>query len=84
MEEMPPRVVVGRRRGDLLSTTYGTPEGEMDMAGKSEELKGRVKEAAGALTGDEKLKREGQLDQASGQIKQAAEKMVDAVKAAVK
>jgi uncharacterized protein YjbJ (UPF0337 family) len=54
------------------------------MAGKTEELKGRVKEAAGVLTGDEKLKKEGQLDQAAGQVKQAAEKMVDAVKAAVK
>jgi uncharacterized protein YjbJ (UPF0337 family) len=54
------------------------------MSGKTEELTGRVKEAAGALTGDEALKKEGQLDQASGQIKQAADKMVDAVKAAVK
>jgi uncharacterized protein YjbJ (UPF0337 family) len=54
------------------------------MSGKTEELTGRVKEAAGALTGNEHLKKEGQLDQASGQIKQAADKMVDAVKAAVK
>jgi uncharacterized protein YjbJ (UPF0337 family) len=54
------------------------------MAGKTEELKGRVKEAAGALTGDEKLKRQGQLDQAAGQIKQSADKMVEAVKIAVK
>jgi uncharacterized protein YjbJ (UPF0337 family) len=54
------------------------------MSGKTEELTGRVKEAAGALTGDENLKKEGQLDQASGQIKQAADKMVNAVKAAVK
>ncbi|MFI5184171.1 MAG: CsbD family protein, partial [Vicinamibacteria bacterium] len=50
------------------------PRGDFEMAGKTEELKGRVKEAAGVLTGDESLKKEGQLDQASGQIKQAAEK----------
>ena len=39
-------------------------------SGKSDELKGRVKEAAGALTGDKKLKREGKTDQAVGKIKQ--------------
>ena len=52
--------------------------------GKTDELKGRVKEAAGALTGDAKLKREGQLDQTVGKVKQAAEKMIDKVKDAVK
>jgi uncharacterized protein YjbJ (UPF0337 family) len=52
--------------------------------GKTDELKGRVKEAAGALTGDEKLKEEGQLDQAVGKIKQTADKAIDRVKNAVK
>jgi uncharacterized protein YjbJ (UPF0337 family) len=52
-------------------------------SGKSDELKGRVKEAAGALTGDDELKREGQVDQAAGKIKQAVEKVVDKVKDAV-
>ena len=52
--------------------------------GKTDELKGRVKEAAGALTGDAKLKREGQVDQTVGKVKQAAEKAIDKVKDAVK
>ena len=52
--------------------------------GKTDELKGRVKEAAGALTGDAKLKREGQVDQAVGKIKQTTDKIIDKVKAAVK
>jgi len=52
--------------------------------GKADELKGRVKEAAGALTGDAKLKREGQLDQAVGKVKQTADKMIDKVKDAVR
>ena len=51
--------------------------------GKSDELKGRVKEAAGALTGDDELKREGQVDQVAGKIKQAVEKVVDKVNDAV-
>jgi uncharacterized protein YjbJ (UPF0337 family) len=49
-------------------------------SGKSDELKGRVKEAAGALTGDQKLKREGKVDEAAGKIKQKASKVIDKVK----
>lgn len=51
--------------------------------GKVQELKGRVKEAAGALTGDAKLKREGKVDQAVGKVKQKTEKVIDKVKEAV-
>ena len=50
------------------------------MAGKSDEVKGRVKEAAGAITGDDKLRREGKIDQAAGKAKQAVEKIVDKAK----
>jgi uncharacterized protein YjbJ (UPF0337 family) len=57
----------------------------MTMAsGKSDEVKGRVKEAAGALTGDKKLKREGKADQAAGKIKQGVEKVIDKAKDALK
>jgi uncharacterized protein YjbJ (UPF0337 family) len=52
-------------------------------SGKVEELKGRVKEAAGALTGDKTLKREGQADQAVGKVKQKVEKVIDTVKDAI-
>jgi uncharacterized protein YjbJ (UPF0337 family) len=50
------------------------------MAGKADELKGRVKEAAGAITDDNHLRREGKLDQAAGKAKQAVEKAADKVK----
>jgi uncharacterized protein YjbJ (UPF0337 family) len=52
-------------------------------SGKTDELKGRVKEAAGALTGDKKLTREGRADQAVGKVKQSVEKVIDKVKHAV-
>ena len=42
-------------------------------SGKSDEVKGRVKEAAGVLTGDKKLERDGKADQAAGKLKQAVE-----------
>jgi uncharacterized protein YjbJ (UPF0337 family) len=57
--------------------------GSIMASGKSDELKGRVKEAAGALTGDAKLKRKGRADQAVGKIKQKVEKVVDRVKDAL-
>ena len=49
------------------------------MAGKMDELKGRAKEAAGAITDNDKLRREGEADQAVGKVKQAVEKVVDKV-----
>jgi len=52
-------------------------------SGKVDELKGRVKEAAGTLTADKDLKREGQVDQIAGQIKQKVEKVVDKVRSKV-
>ena len=54
------------------------------MAGKAEEIKGRVKEAAGALADNDKLRREGKIDQAAGKVKNAAEKVVEKVKDSVK
>ena len=54
------------------------------MSGKTDEVKGRIKEAAGALTDNEKLREEGKTDQAVGKIKQVAEKAIDKAKTAVK
>jgi uncharacterized protein YjbJ (UPF0337 family) len=53
------------------------------MAGKMDQAKGRVKEAAGALTGNERLKQEGKVDQAAGKAKGAVGKAVDTVKQAL-
>ena len=39
------------------------------MSGQTDELKGRAKEAAGALTDDDDLRREGKTDQAAGAAK---------------
>ena len=53
------------------------------MDGAIDKVKGRVKEAAGVLTDDKSLKREGKLDQLAGDIKDAVETAVDTVKEAV-
>ena len=48
-----------------------------------DDAKGRLKEAAGDLTGDDDLQREGKVDQATGAVKDGVEKVSDAVKGAV-
>jgi uncharacterized protein YjbJ (UPF0337 family) len=50
------------------------------MSGKTDVAKGRIKEAAGALTGNDRLRAEGKADQAVGKVKQAVTKVVDKVK----
>jgi uncharacterized protein YjbJ (UPF0337 family) len=44
---------------------------DLKRDGKTDEMKGRAKEAAGAVSGDGDLKREGQADQTEGKTKQA-------------
>ena len=56
----------------------------MTSSGKTDQVKGRVKEAAGVLTGDKKLEREGKLDRAAGNVKEKAGQVVDKVKKALK
>ena len=50
------------------------------MSGTADKAKGRIKEAAGALTGDRKLKNEGKIDQAVSNVKDATDRVADKVK----
>jgi uncharacterized protein YjbJ (UPF0337 family) len=47
---------------------------------KFDDMKGRVKEAAGDLTNDDGLKREGKVDQATAKVKDAVGDAADKVK----
>lgn len=49
------------------------------MSGKTDIAKGRVKEAAGVMTGNKKLREKGKTDQAIGRVKQSSEKAVDKI-----
>jgi len=53
------------------------------MSGKTDQIKGRIKEAAGVLTDNDSLKRKGKLDQVLGKVKETAEKAVDKMKDAL-
>jgi uncharacterized protein YjbJ (UPF0337 family) len=45
---------------------------------REEDVRGKVKEAAGKLTDDDALERQGKNDQAKGDIKKAGDKVKDA------
>jgi uncharacterized protein YjbJ (UPF0337 family) len=51
-----------------------------DMPNNKDETKGRVKEAAGNLTGDDDMKNEGKVDKAVGGVKDAVDSAADKVK----
>jgi uncharacterized protein YjbJ (UPF0337 family) len=53
------------------------------MPKNMDEIKGRTKRAAGELTDDDRLKREGSVDKASGKAKNAIDKAAEKVKGAV-
>jgi uncharacterized protein YjbJ (UPF0337 family) len=47
---------------------------------KAQEVKGHMKDAAGRVTKDRSLQAEGKRDKTAGNLKQAGEKLKDAVK----
>jgi uncharacterized protein YjbJ (UPF0337 family) len=50
------------------------------MDSNTDDIKGRVKEAAGDLTDNDDLKREGKSDRAAGKAKDAIDKVEDKAK----
>ncbi len=50
------------------------------MVDNVDDLKGRAKEAAGDLTDDEDLQREGKVDQGKGKVKDAVDNVADKFK----
>jgi uncharacterized protein YjbJ (UPF0337 family) len=49
------------------------------MGEKMDKAKGHVKESVGDLTDNERMEREGKLDQASGEVKGRAEDVKDSI-----
>ncbi|MDQ4070726.1 MAG: CsbD family protein [Actinomycetota bacterium] len=50
------------------------------MVDNLDDLKGRTKEAAGDLTDDEDLQREGKVDQGKGKVKDVVDNVADKFK----
>jgi uncharacterized protein YjbJ (UPF0337 family) len=56
----------------------------MGTSGKTDEAKGRAKEAAGSLIDDKDLKRKGKAEKTAGKAKQKSDKAIDKAKDAMK
>jgi uncharacterized protein YjbJ (UPF0337 family) len=54
------------------------------MGSTTDKIKGRVKEAVGVITDNDRLKKEGRTDQAVGEVKETVEKVHDKVNRVVK
>jgi uncharacterized protein YjbJ (UPF0337 family) len=71
-------------QNNLSTNELANPNEEVVVMSNADEAKGRLKEAAGDLTDDKDLKREGKIDRATGATKrkvdEAAEKVKDTVK----
>jgi uncharacterized protein YjbJ (UPF0337 family) len=50
------------------------------MSGTTDQIKGRAKEAVGAVTDNRRLKDEGRKDQAVGKLKKAVERVINKAK----
>jgi uncharacterized protein YjbJ (UPF0337 family) len=75
------------RQAIRVYLAHNATEGRFQMGssdGAVDKAKGRVKEAAGALTDDDELRKEGKLDQAVGKVKDAAGRVADKVRDAIK
>ena len=53
------------------------------MSGEKDKVTGRLKQAAGDLTGDDDLKEEGRRDEAAGKVKDGIDKAKDKLTSAV-
>ena len=80
------RAVLGPRRGGTQDEPLreAKPKDMLMTDGKADENKGRLKEAAGALTDDQSLKNEGKVDKASGKTKGAVGRAADKAKKALR
>jgi uncharacterized protein YjbJ (UPF0337 family) len=66
--------------GNELPTTEEADMGLMDkFRNKGEAMKGNAKHKIGNATGNEQLQAEGKVDSAKGNLKQAGEKVKDAL-----
>jgi len=55
-----------------------------DDVRNKDEAKGRLKEAAGSLTGDDDLKREGKVDRTTGKAKEGLDRAAEKAREALK
>lgn len=70
-------------RVPVVSAVHGRLREKRTAMGTMDEIKGRVKEAAGALTGNKDLQRDGKADSAAGKVKDVVDSARDKASDAV-
>ena len=78
-EEPPLRIGVERGGDAPVGGKIRSIERNKNMSGKTDIVKGRFEEAAGALTNNAQLRNKGQTDQAVGQFKEAVKEVADKI-----
>jgi uncharacterized protein YjbJ (UPF0337 family) len=72
---------IRRSSESVVSSDLSTHQPRENKMGEIiDKVKGKIKQAAGSLTGDKKLEQEGQVDSAKGKVKGAVEDVKHAVK----
>ena len=70
-----------RTTADNRSTSTQRDSAQHDkLEGRAQAAGGRLKESAGALTGDERMKAEGERDQMAGQVRRKKGTLKDRIK----
>jgi len=79
------RVPLGKQRCGVaaLLAAQDAADRKEQLMPNEDEMKGRVKKAAGDLTGDNDLHREGEADETAGKLKGAIDDVADKAKDAV-
>ena len=67
-----------------LGTTHSDPKEAPAMGQKTDKIIGRAKQALGAVTGDEKMKREGQRKEDKGRLKGRLDSTIGKTQGALK
>ena len=63
--------------GEPRASVVIKKEDSVMSSGTSDKIKGRVEEAVGVITDNQRLKDQGKLDQAAGKMKKAVERVID-------
>ena len=72
-------IVKRTTRHDQARRNHPSYQGGIQMSGKLDKAKGKLKQAVGDLTDDDDLRREGQIDELAGKAKEAIDKVKDKI-----
>lgn len=72
--------IAGNHMGGEARRIHRAMAGYTLLMANSDQVKGKIKQAVGDLTGNQDMRSDGQIDEAAGNVKEKASNAVDAVK----